>query len=196
MVADDLTRATFLIDAPEAAQSKQSVEAVFGKQNWLQYIGISEESDSPVGGARVVTAYYHMVPDYLIKRGVRMARRKFCLDTGCVHEKLIDFVSFDLNKLPALPPSTRPIATSENHCIIGYKVDPTVERYADAYFYADPAECEAFFGLPRVRGTVQTSYGITYDVFTKAIVRVKAFTCDNADIAPNWEGLREFAQLQ
>lgn len=190
MSSDGMERISYLINSPEAEPLKAAVDAAFGPQNWKYFVCISDESESPVGGARVITAQYHIVPTYIANLGIRVARRKYCLESGCVHEKLIDFIGFDSEELPSLPASAEIISVSANHTVAGFKADPDVERYADVYFFANPEECESFFGLSERRGKWQTAYGLTFDVESKGVVRVKTFAYDDENISPNWDGIK------
>jgi hypothetical protein len=186
MVSGQEARSLFSISSDAAVACKQSVEKIFGPQNWAAYISISNPVMNPVMNTRIVTAVCGVIPPYLYDVGARAAERKFHLDTGFMYDKMYTFAP-GKDELPTLPPSSRAIAIGFNHRIAGLGGDATVEEVWDVYFAADSDECELFFNLPRQRGLFATFYGATYMHGTKEIVRVKTYTYDTEHGHGDWD---------
>lgn len=186
------SRILYAMNTPEAKASMESVEAIFGPQNWAGYISIGNAALNPVMGSRVVTAVCGVIPSYLYDIGARAAERKFHIDTARVYDKMFTFTQ-PKDGLPELPSSAKFYGFGETHCIAGMSGDPAVENVLDVYFGADPEDAEQFFGLDRCRGEYSTMYGVTYMRGTKQVVRVKVYTYNDATGHADWDGAMQIA---
>lgn len=192
MVSNGVQRDMVRMNTDAAKQYMNTVEQVFGKQNWAGYVSIGNPVFNPVMNTNIVTAVCGVVPQYLWDSGARVAERKFHLDTGFMYDKAFTFAP-SASELPSLPQSAKPIAIGYNLRIAGRGGDPAVEDVWDCYFSADPDEAEPFFGLEQNRGSYATYYGVTYQHQSKEIVRVKVYTYDSKVRHGEWEQALEIA---
>lgn len=192
MSSGDEQRQMYTIGSEKAQEIVRSVEAVFGKRDWMNFVAIATPSFNAALQVTVVSAVYGVVPHYLYEIGGRVAERKFHMETKLVYEKMFTPVP-DGVALPALPPSAKTIGLGVNHRISGMGGDASVEDVCDVYFSADCAEAEAFFQLPEKRGAWKTYYGVSFNKNTQQVLRVKTYAYDAESGPGNWEKLLELA---
>lgn len=192
MSSGDEQRQMFTMGSSKASEIVRTVEDVFGRQNWANFVAIATPSYNPALQMTVVSAVYGVVPHYLYAIGARIAERKFHLESKLMYEKMFTPIP-DGKQLPALPQSAIPLWVGCNHCIAGMGGDLSVEDVHDVYFSADPADAEAFFQIPEKRGAWKTYYGVSFNKNTMQVLRVKTYAYDTQDGPGNWEKLLELA---
>jgi hypothetical protein len=181
----DSIRQMFLINEEGASNMFEPVQAKFPWAMQTDYVSVSTPTLHEVLGEPVVTCVLPQVQTaFLLGLDCHpISARKFLLESGTSY--LRAYRLFEGDKPAWAPVSAKILSYGVNMVDFGRPAPEGLDTFQDFYFSGEPADVEAHLGLPKLRGTYDTYYGVT--VLNGAVVRCKQYVYNEQTAYSDWD---------